>query len=366
MVVEASTFLRISVLLMQIGISDMKHVSAISLMCSALFFFTVACKKNDKEETREALRVETAVAGTSSVSAGRSYSGVIEESSGTVLSFKVPGTISNILVDAGSRVAKGQLIAVLDDSSLRSNYEMAKATLATAQDTYNRMKQLHDANSITDMKWVEVENALKTAQSACNIAKNTLNDTKIFAPFSGVISEKFADAGSTAAPAVPVVKLVEISPLKAKISVPEKDISDFAIGAPGVVVVEAADGLTVDGKISDKGVAADPLSRTYDVKFLISNPDGKLLPGMLCNVSLKADDAVEALVVPINSVLLDDKNQSFLWTVNEGKAHKTVIRLGAYTDNGVIVESGLSDGVKYIVSGQQKVSEGMKVTSVNM
>ena len=185
----------------------MKHVSTIYFMCSILLLFTVSCKKKEKEKTREELRVETAVASKSAVNTGRSYSGVIEESSGTVLSFKVPGTISNLYVDAGSRVAKGQLIAKLDDPSLQNSYEMAKATLATAQDTYNRMKLLHDANSITDMKWVEVENALKTAQSACNIAKNTLNDARIYAPFSGVVSVKFADAGSTAAPGVPVVKL---------------------------------------------------------------------------------------------------------------------------------------------------------------
>lgn len=334
-------------------------------MCSVLLLTTAACKKKEKEDAREALRVETAVAGTSQVNTGRSYSGVIEESTGTVLSFKVPGTISRILVDAGTRVAKGQLIATLDDSSLQNSYEMAKATLATAQDTYDRMKQLHAANAITDMKWVEVENALKTAQSACNIAKNTLNDSKIYAPFSGVISEKFSDAGSTAIPGVPVVKLVEISPLKAKISVAEKDISDFAMNAPGVIAVDAVGGLSVDGKVCDKGVAADPLSRTYDVKFLIDNPDGKLLPGMLCNVTLKSDDAAEALTVPINAVLLDDRNQSFLWTVSDGKAHKTVIKLGAYTDGGVIVDSGLAEGTEYIVAGQQKVSEGMDVTPIN-
>lgn len=343
----------------------MKHTSIFCLLCSILLFFTASCKKKEKEETREPLRVETAVAGTSQVNVGRSYAGVIEESAGTVLSFKMPGTISNILVDAGSRVSKGQLIAVLDDGSLQSSYEMAKATLATAQDTYNRMKLLHDANSITDMKWVEVENALKTAKSACDIAKNALGDARIYAPFSGVISEKMADVGSTAAPAIPIVKLVEISPLKAKISVAEKDVTQFAMGAPGVVVVDAADGLTVDGKVCDKGVAADPLSRTYDVKFLIPNPGGKLLPGMLCNVLLKSEDSVEAITVPINAVLLDDANRSFVWTVKDGKAHKTVVKLGAYTDSGVVVESGLAAGTEYIVAGQQKVSDGMKVTSVN-
>ncbi len=341
----------------------MKSRSLSIVVCTA----TLLCACGLKEKTTKVspIRVETSTVRKSAIETGRTYAGVIEESSGTMLSFKIPGTIRTINVSEGQRVQKGQLIATLDESSLQSNYEIAKATLATAQDTYNRMKQLHDANSIPEMKWVEVENSLQAAQSACRIAENALGDAKIYAHQSGVISQKFADAGSTAVPAAPIVKLVDISPVKATISVPESDISQFNAGITATIYVEAAGGTTYAGQLSDKGVSADPLSRSYSVKFQTANPDGKLLPGMLCNVTVNRPDTTEAIVVPIESILLDNSNRTFVWIDLNGKAHKKVVKLGNYLPGGVVVESGLADRDKLIVSGQQKVSEGMAVTSVN-
>lgn len=341
----------------------MKSRSIFITACTAILL--VSCAKKEKTQDVSPVRVETAIVGKSTIDAGRTYAGIIEESSGTMLSFKIPGTIRTINVTEGQRVQKGQLIATLDESSLLSNYEIAKAALATAQDTYNRMKQLHDANSIPEMKWVEVENSLQAAKSSCQIAKNALADTKIYAPQSGIISQKFADAGSTAVPAAPVVKLVDVSPVKATISVPESEISQFNSGSTASIYVNAVDETTYEGTLSDKGVSADPLSRSYSVKFQTSNPDGKLLPGMLCNVTVSKPGTDEAIVVPVESILLDNENQTFVWLDLNGKAHKKVVQLGNYLPGGVVVESGLSDGDKLIVSGQQKVSEGMEVTSIN-
>lgn len=342
----------------------MNRYSLFISVCTAILL----CACGHKEQTSDVapIRVKTLVVGKSSVESGRTYAGVIEESSGTVLSFKIPGTIRSINVIEGQRVQKGQLIATLDESSLQSNYEIAKAALSTAQDTYDRMKKLHDANSIPEMKWVEVENALQAAKSSCRIAKNALDDAKIYASQSGVISKKFADAGSTAIPAEPIVKIVDVSPVKATISVPENEISQFNSLSTASMYVEAADGATFDGKLSDKGVSADPLSRSYCVKFQTDNSEGKLLPGMLCNVTVSRPGTSEAIVVPIESILLDNGNRTFVWVDDNGKAHKKDVTLGNYLSGGVVVESGLAPGDNLIVSGQQKVSEGMAVTSVNI
>ncbi len=341
----------------------MKRRSLFITACTAILL----CACGHKEQNTEAapIRVETISVGKSAIESGRTYAGVIEESSGTVISFKIPGTISSINVTEGQRVQKGQLIASLDESSLRSNYEIAEATLATAKDTYNRMKQLHDANSIPQMKWVEVENTLQTAKSACQIAKNTLGDTKIYAPQSGIVSQKFADSGSTTIPASPIVKIVDISPVKATISVPEREINQFNSTSTALIYVEAAEGATYEGMLSDKGVSANPLTRSYSVKFQTDNPDGKLLPGMLCNVTVNKSATTEAIIVPVESILLDNNNQTFVWVDLKGKAHKKNVTLGNYLSGGIVVESGLTDGDLLIVSGQQKVSEGMAVTPVN-
>ena len=342
----------------------MKYLSLSTIFCAMLM---TACSAKEKNEDAVVapVRVKTSVVTKSPVNTGRTYSGVIEEAAGTVLSFKVPGTITSLSVTEGQQVSKGQLIGTVDGASLQSNYEIAKATLATAQDTYDRMKLLHDANSIPKMKWVEVQNTLKSAKSACDIAKNTLEDTHLYAPFSGIISEKYADAGSNAAPAVPVVKLVEISPVKASISVPENQIGSFVKGSIANIRININENVSVEGRLTEKGVSADPLSRTYTVKFTASNPESKLLPGMLCNVSMKTAEEKDALVVPVDAVLLDHNNQSFVWIIRNGKAEKRVITLGEYIADGVVVSNGLSDGDEIIISGQQKVSNGMSVTSIN-
>ncbi|MDE7154008.1 MAG: efflux RND transporter periplasmic adaptor subunit [Muribaculaceae bacterium] len=338
-----------------------------TLISCVVFGALVLCScSHDKQERQTApVRVETLTLVETPVTEGRSYSGVIEESSGTVLSFKIPGTLTKLAVQEGQFVSKGQFIGEVDASSLESNLRIAEATLATAQDTYDRMKMLHDASAITDMKWVEVENSLKSAKSAAQIARNTLNDSKIYAPTSGYVSKKIADVGNTMAPGVPVVNLVEINPVKISISVSEDEIASISNDTEAYITVGALENFAAVAKLSDKGIVADPLSRTYTIKFSCPNPDKKMLPGMLCNVTLSINQTQQAMVVPVNAVLLDANNQCFVWLEEDGKSVKRLVTLGDYTNNGVIIKSGLSLGDKVIVKGMQKISEGMGVESIN-
>lgn len=327
----------------------------------------ILCSCGHKKEATEVapVRVETQTVATSDIKSGRTYSGVIEESKGTPLSFKIPGTLVNIAVEEGQFVSKGQLIGEVDASSLQNNLRIAQAAEATAQDAYNRMKMLHDAKALPDMQWVEVENQLASAKAATQIARNALGDARLYAPASGYISEKNANTGSNMAPGLPVVKLVEINPVKITISVSEDEISAISDSTMAHVTVNALDNFSTTAKLSDKGMVADPLSRTYTVKFICANPDKKMLPGMLCNVSLSTGKARQELVLPVGAVLLDSENNSFVWLDKDGKSVKRIVALGGYTDDGVVISNGLSAGDEVIVSGMQKVSEGMPVKSIN-
>ena len=107
--------------------------------------------KNEKQETPP-VRVKTVVCTPVPVTGINDYSGTIAENMGTVLSFTVPGTLKTLYVSEGTKVAKGQLIGELDAQSLKNMYDISLASLATAQDTYDRMSKLHAAGTITDMK----------------------------------------------------------------------------------------------------------------------------------------------------------------------------------------------------------------------
>lgn len=319
----------------------------------------------EKQTDKPAVRVKTMTVANNGAVENFSYSGTVEEGSGTVISFSTAGTIKTLSISEGDNVRKGQLIGTLDDGSLRSAYDIAKATLNEAQDAYNRMKLLHDANSLPDIKWVEVQSKLSQAENMAEIARIALDDAKLYAPVSGVVAEKNTSVGQTVAPGVPVVKIVDINSVKVGISIPENDIAKFSNGEIAAITTKASPGVTYTGRVVEKGVSANPLSRTYMVKYRVDNSTGKLLPGMICDVMIDKASSTEGVILPVSSVLLTADNANFVWLDSAGTARKRIVKTGAMLPEGIMIESGLTDGDKVIVAGMDKVSQGTKVESIN-
>ena len=327
-------------------------------------------KKESKQETVEAVNVKEMTVGENSSTAtdgNYGYSGTVEEVNGSSLSFTTGGTIMQLRVKVGDRVSKGQLIASVDPTQVKNSYEMAHATKMQAEDAYKRMKQLHDKGSLPEIKWVEAQSQLQQAVSAESIAKKSLADCNLYAPFSGVVSEKYAEVGQNAAPGMPVVKLVTTKALNVKISVPESEMAGIHVRQRARILVQALDGKQYEGYVIEKGVIADPVSRSYSVKIRVEGTDNDLLPGMVSQVSLAKIDASlssnggATILIPASLVQIADDNSRFVWIDEGGKAVRRSIILAEYRSNGVVVTSGLKSGDKVIVEGQQKVSTGVRV-----
>lgn len=246
-----------------------------------------------KEKITEAPPVKVTVVSVAETSqpTGRSYSGTVTSGDGADVSFTLPGTVKAIYVTEGQKVNKGTLLAELKDGTLQNNYNIAQATLNEAQDAYNRFKKLHDANALADIRWVEVQNTLEQARNAAEVARRALDDAKIYAPVTGTVARKAIDVGQTVVPAVPAISIVALGDIKVSIPVPENEIGNMAEGTKATITVNALDNKTISGTLTEKGITANPLTRAYDVKFSVNNPDGKLLPGMLCTVKLQGDTA---------------------------------------------------------------------------
>lgn len=291
------------------------------------------------------------------------YSGTVEEENGTSLSFAVAGTIKTMNVRLGQHVSAGQLIATLDPTSMQNSHKVAHAALEQAEDASRRMKELHDKGSLPDMKWVEVQSKLEQARSMEQIARRNLDDCRLRAPFSGIIAEKSMEAGENVAPGMPVARLVTASSLVVRISVPEAEMRSVRTGQKADVAVTAIGGEKIAARVVEKGVVANPLSRTYEVRLKLENTDKEVLPGMVTEVFLHSYNtaSVSLCVIPAHVVQIDEYNRSFVWVVKDGKACKRVIVCGEYIADGVTVVSGLSANDSIIVEGQQKVCEGTEV-----
>ncbi len=110
---------------------------------------------------------------------------------------------------------------------------------------------------------------------------------------------------------------------------------------------------------------ADPLSRSYMVKYQVENSGGRLLPGMICDVAVESKQSAEGIIIPAPAVLLAADNTHFVWLDSAGIARKRIVCPGGMLPEGIMISGGLNRGDHVIVAGMDKVSQGTKVKSIN-
>ena len=327
-------------------------------------FLLVACGGKQQKAEEEIIGVTVEKAAVTSDYSQLPYVGVVEEESSTSVSFTGMAMLKTLTVSEGQPVRKGQLLAVIDETQARNTLMTTKAALDQAKDAYDRMKQLHDNQSLPDMKWVEVESKVSQAQSAYDMAKKNLEDCRIYAPVSGVVGTKIMNVGETVLPTEPVLTILAIDRVKVRVSIPEREIASVTDETPTRISVDALQGQTFDGGRIEKSVSADPLTHTYDIRILVPNPGHKLLPGMVARVSLPMSSSQgERMSLPVKAVQQATDHSLFVWVVKDGKAHRQSVTIGQAVGNRVIIESGLQEGTPVIVEGYQKVGEGTPVSN---
>lgn len=327
-----------------------------------LSIFLISCNgKKEESVSDNAIPVKAIQIETTESSFHQNYIGTVEESFASSLSFNVSGTVENVFVSEGQPVKKGQLLASLDEKLLQNTYNAAKASRTQAQDAYSRLSTLHEKGSLPDIKFIEIQTQLEQANSMEQIAKKNLNDCRLYAPFSGVIAQRSADIGVNMMPGVSVFKLSKIDAVNVKISIPENVISQIKVGQQVRIRVAALGNELFDGKITEKGVQANPLSHAYDVKIKLPNQGSKLMPGMVCNVSLAAEEKIKGFLVPNKAVQIEYTGKRFVWVADKNQASRRYVETGELTNEGVVVWGQLTAGDNIIVEGMQKISEGMKI-----
>ncbi|MCH5240492.1 MAG: efflux RND transporter periplasmic adaptor subunit [Muribaculaceae bacterium] len=328
------------------------------------------CKKKEHATVSPPVKVTVMEMTPGAGASSKVFSGTVSSSETTTVSFAVGGTISSLPAKEGQKVVKGSLLGKVRSGDYENAYNIALAELAEARDGYERLKKLHDANALPDVKWVEIQQKLKQAENAAEMAKRTLDDATLHSPVAGTITRKFADEGQTVLPAQPVFEIVSTGDLTIDISLSEKEIGGISIGDKAQIRLDALSGELFEGKVTQKSVVADPLSRTYTVKVSLPKGEGKILPGMLGSLSfiddkegrLKGENEVSGdYLLPSGAVLLDNDNRWFVWVVEDSVAARKFVTIDNLAAEGIIVKSGLERGDKVIVAGMQKVGTGTKV-----
>lgn len=322
-------------------------------------------KKGEKMTPQPPVKVEIMQVGYLSDEETRTYSGTVSSAETATVSFRVGGTITELPVKEGQKVSKGQLLGKVRNGDYLNAYNIANAQLNEAQDAYNRLKKLHDANALPDIKWVEIQQKLEQAKNAAEMARRALDDASLHAPVSGIVTRRFADVGQTILPVEPIYEIVSTTDFTIDVPVSENEVGTFEIGRRALVNLEASDIGSLEGQVTQKTVVADPLTRAFTVKVAIPNKDGKVLPGMTGTVkfipSSSETASLKVITLPSQAVLLDSDNRLFVWVVEDSVARRRFVTADELVADGVEILSGLDKGDKVIVAGMQKVGTGTKV-----
>ena len=338
----------------------MKKILFLAIGC---WLLAVSCSNKKGQDVKAPTRVKTQMVSPGMVDNAQTYVGIVEEREATAVSFTGMGVVKRMLVNEGQTVAKGQLIAEMDDTQARNLLSGAEAQMTQANDALERYKMLHDNGSLPEVQWVEIQSKVAQAKSQLEVAKKNLADCRLIAPVSGIIGKKLIGTGETALPSQAVVSILDISTVKVKVAVPEAEIGGLNATTPTSISVEAINGSYQGGRI-EKGVQADALTHTYDIRINVANGNRKLLPGMVASVRFisEGSQAIGSKMIPVTAVQKKADGTLFVWTVGkDSTAHRTTVTIGQTQGNYINVTEGLNVGDRIAIEGYQKLSENSKV-----
>lgn len=338
----------------------------------ALFLYFIICSCSEKEKDENVYRMNKVAViqiQNNSIESKSEYIGTVQSSSTVDASFLTTGTVEKMNFAEGQSVTKGQLLATLNTTTLKSAHEAAVSTFTQAKDAYNRMNEMYKSQSLPEIKLIDVKTKLEQARSAEIMTKKSLEDSYLYAPESGVISQKNYENGMNVILGAPVYTIMNISNVDINVPIPEGEISDFKRGQFCDIKVTALGNKSFRGQIIEKGVSANPLSHTYAIKIRIANDDRALIPGMVVKAyfdSGSVSNGDNKISIPLKYVLLDYPDKRFVWIAD--KNDRTVrkwVTLGNLFGNNVEILSGLKPGDRIITDGYQNISSGSKVKIVH-
>ena len=290
----------------------------------------------------------------------RSYIGTVVSKHTTVLVSPYGGTIVELPVHRGQKIAKGGLVVEIDSPTANSMKKTADATLSQARDGYRRAEKVYQAGGMSEIQWKDVSTKLIQAEATAEMADRMRRECHVTAPWDAAVSDLFVAVGDEVKPMARLATLIDENHLEVSIGVPENEFARIRKGLQGTVVIPALDYLSAEAEVDEIGVLASVVSHSYNVRLTFKQQPKGLKAGMACKVSLETDRK-SRVVVPASVVKVDD-NGRYIWVVNaDDRVEKRSVSAGNFAGTGVAIESGVEQGDRIIVEGSQKVSTGMKV-----
>lgn len=339
----------------------MKKNKFTGLILLVLAIAVTACGKKDADTAKDTesqfAKVKIATVSLRDVEQVQTFTATVEPEVKNNIAPASPGRIRNIFVEVGATVSKGQRIAQMDAVNL-SNSE---TQIENLRRMYKRVAELFSVGGASQQ---ELDNAKLQLDVAETNLKNLSENTYLHSPINGVVTARNYDVGDMFTGQLPLLTVMQINPVKLKINISESFYSKIKVGMQVDVKVDVFENETFPAKVSLIYPVIDERTRTFTVELKLSNPGSKVRPGMFARVTINFGTE-KHVVVPDRSVVKQSGSGSrFVFVYNDGKVKYTEVQLGRRIGNEYELLSGLSNGEQIVVSGLNKLQDGMEVEVV--
>lgn len=316
-----------------------------------------------KNQVIDAYPVTVVTANYQKINESISAVGVTAANNDVNIMSETQGRVTAVYAKVGDFKPAGSVLFQVDDELKRASYTLAEANYQKTKKDLERYELLIKQKAATDNQFENAKLAYATAEAQYITAKRQLKDTKITAPISGVISSLPIDKGSMvqAAPqATLVANIVDISKLKVKVNVTERDAFKLKKGDRVDITSEVFQGKTFEGHIETISSKGDE-AHTYPIEIILAN-NGKtqLKAGMFARVYFKSLQRNEALVAPRVALVGSVKNPQ-IYVVENGFAKLRNVLLGGEYGTDVEIISGINPGETIVTNGQTNLTDNVKI-----
>ena len=266
--------------------------------------------------------------------------------------------IKEILVDVGDTVVEGQVLAKLDDTTLKQ----LEIQLATTQDTYDRLKPVHNAGGVSEQQFVQTENTLNALKEQLDqLRKNTV----ITSPISGVVTARNFEEGDLFA-SMPLFHIMQVDKLKVKVYVSERYFPNVELGQSVNISTDIYPGKVFTANVSRINRVIDPSTRTFEVEVTIPNRDDKfkLAPGMSANATFTMSQRNSVIVPAVAVQKQTGSSDRFVYVVKDGVADYRFVKDGLRVGEFIEILDGVEDGEVVATTGLARLLDGKRVNVV--
>jgi RND family efflux transporter MFP subunit len=354
-----------------------RTVGALLLAAAIAAVFLYEVEHKQEESTQPVRPIKSVVVGRAEGLPKLYFPGIVAADSQVELSFQVAGRLIELPAVRGTQVAEGELLARLDPRDYENQLKDAEADLERAQSSLARIEKALKSQAVSQEDYSRARAERSKAEANLAIRRKALAETRMEAPFDGVVADTYADNFVTISAGKPILKLLDTSQLTITITLSQDYI---ALGAASDTLetarisVEFAwlPGRSFPARFKNYAASADPITRTYEATFHIEDSEGAgILPDLSGTVvversGLRSETGVPT--VPSDAVGFDSKGEAFVWELigdpDNGdvyRAAQRTVRLGRRIGEQVEVAAGLERGVRIASGGVTILTEGRRV-----